>query len=83
VDVSAEAALDQGRDVAAVVYVSVREDESIDARSVEGQVAVSFEGLSTMALEEATIQKNAFAVGLNEMLRTRYRSGCTPEGDLH
>jgi hypothetical protein len=83
VDVSTEAAFDQGRDVATVVYVGMREDHGIDALGVEGQVAVPLEGLSAMTLEESAIQKQKFAIDVNEVLRTRHPSGRTPEGDLH
>ena len=69
---------------AAVVDVSVGEDDIVDFFRVDHDVAVGGVGFQPLALEHATVQKDLLAVvGGDEVLAARHFLGRTDEFDFH
>ena len=66
-DVAAEAVFHECGDVAAVVYVRVREEEFVDGGGVEGEVAVAFECFFAVALHEAAVEEDSGVVDFEEV----------------
>ena len=58
IDGAAKSIFHQGRQVAAMVDVGVRDQAGVDVRWVEGQVAVTFEGLFPATLVETAVEQN-------------------------
>ena len=68
VDIAAEPVLDQDRQGARMVEMSVGEDERLHRRGVEGQLAVLLVGLVAPALEHAAVHLQHPAVDVEKML---------------
>ena len=68
---------------AGVVDVGVAEHDRVDALGVEREAGVLLVGLGALALEEAAVEEDALAGGLEEVHRAGDFAGGAPEGDAH
>jgi hypothetical protein len=82
-DVTSKTTFDQRGDVTAMIYVGMGQDGSINAICLERQIAVPLESLCAMPLKQPTLQQDAPPVDMKKVLRTRHRTGSTPNRYLH
>jgi len=61
----------------------VRQDHSINAAGLKGEIPVPDAGLVALALVEAAIKEEALAAHADQMLRTGHRLGRAVKTDLH
>jgi hypothetical protein len=66
-----------------MIDVRVREDHAVERFWVTAEMRVLGVRLGPPTLEQAAIEKDAEAVGLEQMLTSCDLSCCTVEGDLH
>ena len=82
-DLAAEAALVKQRDAPAMVEMGVGQQQRVDRRRVEAERRRVFVVEVAAALEEAAVDENALAAGLDEMARAGDVAIGAVEGDLH
>ena len=70
-------------DISRVIDVGVRQHHGLNAGGIKEEIPVPLAGLLTLALIEAAIEEEAFAVHRDQMLRTGYRLDGAVKTDLH
>jgi hypothetical protein len=66
-----------------VVEVRVAEHDGVDARRVEREVAVPFERVLAMALEQAAVEQYPTATRVDQVRGARDLARGAPEFDVH
>jgi hypothetical protein len=78
-----ETSFHQVGEISRVINVGVRQHYGVNTGGIIEKILVSPAGLLTLALIQATIEEEAFAVHRNQMLRTGYRLDGAVKTDLH
>ena len=78
---AAEALSDEPRQVAAVIEMGVRQNDGVDASGIDGERRPVPETELFETLKETAVDENAVLAEIEEMLRSRDRSGGAKEGE--
>ena len=66
-----------------MVDVGMRQNDGAYGTRLKGEMAINFEGLSPVPLQEPAFEQMSLVFGRDRMHRSRYRLRGTPKGQFH
>ena len=82
-NVAAESVLDETGDTARVINMSVGKDQTVNALAMTYFTTISLKGFLALALEQATVEHDPFAVHFEQVLGAGHGTGSAMESDFH